>query len=210
MTDRHETGSMKKGRAVNVERLQNDVTWALEKGLGPRDLVPMLERLCRHAPPGSTSAAFARTELAEVLLPTHPWRAAILLRQVLAHQETDRAWAVLGLALSVMGHYASAKRAFARALRLSPDCSSYAHNLGHLLDAGLDRPREALRWLEQAYQARPFDAEIAASYAHALVRLGRTADARQALEGAMGEISGAVDLLLSRWASGTSDTPDRG
>jgi tetratricopeptide (TPR) repeat protein len=201
VTERHETGSIKKGRPVDIGRLHGDVAWALEKGLGPRDLVPMLERLRRHAPPGSSSACFAGTELAELLLPTDPWRAAVLARQVLVHQETDRAWALLGLALSVLGHYSSAKRAFAKALRLSPACSSYAHNLGHLLDAGLDRPREALRWLEQAVRARPFDAEIAASYAHALVRVGRAPEARQALERAMGEIPGAVDSLLARWAS---------
>ena len=124
----------------------------------------------------------------------------MLLRQVLAWRETDRAWASLGLSLSVLGHYSSAKRAFAKALALSPGCSSYAHNLGHLLDAALDRPEEALRWLEQAYRARPFDAEIAASYAHALVRVARPEEARRALEGAMGEVPGAVDALLARWA----------
>lgn len=198
---------MNKGRAVDVGRLQSDVTWALENGLGPRDLVPMLERLCRHAPPGSPSAAFARTELAEVLLPTNPWRAAVLVRQVLVHQETDRTWAVLGLALSMLGHYASAKRAFSRALRLLPGCPSYAHNLGHLLDVGLGKPREALRWLEQAYLARPFDAEIAASYAHALLQVGRAEDARLALEGAMGEVPGAVDALLARWGAVASEAP---
>jgi tetratricopeptide (TPR) repeat protein len=201
VTDRHETGSIKKGRAVDIGRLHSDAAWAIENGLGPRDLVPMLERLCRHAPPNSRSACFARTELAEVLLPTHPWRAALLARQVLVHQETDRAWALLGLSLSVLGHYPSAKRAFSKALCLSPGCSSYAHNLGHLLDAGLNRPREAIRWLERAYRARPYDAEIAASYAHALLRVGRAPEARRALDGAMGETPGAVDSLLARWAS---------
>jgi tetratricopeptide (TPR) repeat protein len=169
VTERHETGSTH--QTVDVARLAGDVAWAIEKGLGPRDLVPM-----------------------------DPWRTASLARQVLVHQESDRTWALLGLALSVLGHYASAKRAFAKALHLAPGCPSYAHNLGHLLDVGLDRPREALRWLEQAFQIRPFDAEIAASYAHALVRLGRTPEARQALEGAMGEIPGAVDAMLARWA----------
>lgn len=198
MTERHETGSLGQ-QVVDVDRLQSDVAWAIEKGLGPRDLVPMLERLRRHAAPGSPTACFADTELAEVLLQTDPWRTASLARQVLIHQETDRAWALLGLALCVLGHYASAKRAFAKALLLAPGCSSYAHNLGHLLDVPLGRPKEALRWLEQAFQARPFDAEIAASYAHALVRVGRLAEARQALEGAMGEIPGAVDEMLGRW-----------
>jgi tetratricopeptide (TPR) repeat protein len=196
---------MKKGRAVDVQRLQNDVEWALQKGLGPRDLVPMLERLRAHAPPGTTAACFAGTELAEVLLPTAPWRSAVLVREVLRHEETDRAWAVLGLALSLLGHYRSAKRAFSKALALDPGCSSYAHNLGHLLDAGLNRPEEALPWLQKAALARPADEEVAASYAHALFRTGREADARQVLVSALGPDSPTVEELLARWSSRARD-----
>jgi tetratricopeptide (TPR) repeat protein len=198
---------MKKGRAVDVQRLQSDVQWALQKGLGPRDLVPMLERLRAHAPRGSTAACFAGTELAELLLPTAPWRAAVLAREVLQHEETDRAWALLGLSLSLLGHYRSAKRAFAKALALDPGCSSYAHNLGHLLDAGLGRPQEALPWLKRAFQARPADEEVAASYAHALFRTGRAAEARQVLENALGAGSPTVAELLSRWSAPRVNDP---
>jgi tetratricopeptide (TPR) repeat protein len=187
--------------------LQSDVEWALERGLGNRDLVPMLERLLKHAPRGSSAACFAGTELAEVLLQTEPWRAAALSREVLVYEETDRAWAVLGLGLMMLGHYRAAKRAFAKALALAPGCSSYAHNLGHLLDAALNRPREALPWLEQALAAHPYDAELAASYAHALVRVGRAADARSTLERAMGETPGAVDALLARWGVASAVPP---
>ncbi len=192
---------MKKGGAVDIERLRSDVQWALEKGLGPRDLVPMLERLRQHAPRGSAAACFAGTELAEVLLSISPWRSAVLAREVLSHEETDRGWAVLGLGLALLGHYRSAKRAFSKALVLAPKCSSYAHNLGHLLDVGLGRSEEALRWLAQAHHARPNDDEIAASYAHALVRVGRPDDARRALERALGKASDAIAPLLDRWAS---------
>src|SRR5262245_15960346 len=164
---------MKKGTAVDVARLESDVVWALEKGLGPRDLVPMLERLRRHADPGSAAACFACIELAEQLLPTRPWRAAVLAREVLKHVETDRAWAVEGLALAILGHYASAKAAFARALHLAPACASYAHNLGHLIDVGLGRPRDALDWLERAHRLESRDPEIASSYAHALLGAGK-------------------------------------
>lgn len=189
----------KKSGAVDLERLQSDVQWALEKGLGPRDLVPMLERLRQHAPRGSAAACFAATELAGVLLRTSPWRSAVLAREVLRHEDTDRAWAVLGLALTVLGHYHSAKRAFSKALAHAPQCSSYAHNLGHLLDAALGRPEAALPWLSKAHVARPGDEEIAASYAHALVGVGRTDDARRVLEAALGKYRGSAEAIIRRW-----------
>lgn len=189
----------KKGGAVDLERLQSDVEWALSRGLGPRDLVPMLERLRQHAPPGSQAACFAATELAGVLLHAAPWRSAVLAREVLRHEDTDQAWAVLGLALTVLGHYHSAKRAFQKALAHAPQCSSYAHNLGHLLDAALDRPADAVPWLSRAHAARPGDEEIAASYAHALVRLGRLAEAERVLGKAMGAGNADAADLLRRW-----------
>lgn len=196
---------MKKGSAVDVERLESDVVWALERGLGPRDLVPMLERLRRHAPRGSESACFAGIELAEQLLETRPWRSAILAREVLMFVETDRAWAVQGLALALLGHYASAKASFARALHLSPNCASYAHNVGHLLDVGLNRPRDAIAWLERAHQLESRNPEVASSYAHALVRVGKTERARQILRGAVGAAAEDVDATLERWASKCSN-----
>ena len=161
----------------------------------------MLERLRQHAPRGSTAACFAGTELAGVLLRTAPWRSAVLAREVLRHEDTDRAWAVLGLALTLLGHYRSAKRAFAKALAHAPQCSSYAHNFGHLLDAGLGRPQDAIPWLAKAHAARPGDEEIAASYAHALARVGRTDEARRILDGTL---SGGSDLaaeLVRTWTA---------
>lgn len=193
---------MKKGRAVDVQRLRYDVAWAIERGLGPRDLVPMLERLRRHAEPGSDAALFADGELAEVLLHTSPWRSAILAKRVLRVVESDRAWAVLGLSLALLGNYGAARRAFARALALAPGCASYAHNLGHLMDVAQNRPRQALRWLERAHAARSDDPEIAASYAHALFRVGRIPEARRVLRSALEDETDA-DALLARWAEST-------
>lgn len=192
---------MEKGTAIDVARLESDVVWALEQGLGPRDLVPMLERLRRHAAPGSPAACFACIELAEQLLPTRPWRAAVLARSVLGHVETDRAWAVQGLALAILGHYASAKAAFARALHLAPNCASYAHNLGHLLDVGLSRPRDALVWLERAHRLESRDPEIASSYAHALLGVGKVAAARRVLIAARNLTPEEVDATLQRWTA---------
>lgn len=201
---------MKKPLAVDIERLQSDVEWALRQGLGPRDLIPMLERLLEHAPRDSAAACFARAELAEALLPTAPWRSAVLAREALAHEDTDRAWAVLGLGMAVLGHFHSARRAFAKALALAPQCSSYAHNLGHILDAALDRPGDALPWLARAHQARPGDEEIAASYAHALIRTGRPEEARAVLVSAMGASSPDVEPLLARFVEQASRSDDRG
>lgn len=203
--ERIRTRLTKKSGAIDLERLQSDVEWALARGLGPRDLVPMLERLRQHAPRGSAAACFAATELAGVLLRTSPWRSAVLAREVLRHEDTDRAWAVLGLALTVLGHYRSAKRAFSKALAHSPQCSSYAHNLGHLLDAALGCPQDALPWLSKAHAARPGDEEIAASYAHALVGVGRTDDARRVLEAALGTYKHAADAIIRRWATEDRD-----
>jgi tetratricopeptide (TPR) repeat protein len=191
---------MTKSSAVDVERLESDVVWALERGLGPRDLVPMLERLRRHAPPGSPRACFAGIELAEQLLETRPWRSAILAREVLKYVETDRAWAVQGLALALLGHYASAKAAFVRALHFSPGCASYAHNIGHLLDVGLDRPRDALGWLERAHAVERRDPEVAASYAHALFRVGKADKAREILASTPETNPEEIEATLDRWA----------
>lgn len=197
---------MKKSSAVDVERLESDVVWALERGLGPRDLVPMLERLRRHVPRGSDAACFAGIELAEQILQTNPWRAAVLAREVLECVESDRAWAVQGLALAILGHYASAKAAFARALHLAPHCASYAHNVGHLLDVGLNRPRAALPWLERAHRAEGADPEVAASYAHALVRVGRMGEARRVLASAPGVNPDSVEKTLERWQRAGSES----
>jgi Flp pilus assembly protein TadD len=195
---------MKKSGAVDVERLESDVVWALQQGLGPRDLVPMLERLRRHAPRGSDTACFAGIELAEQLLQSHPWRAAVLAREVLEVFETDRAFAVQGLALAILGHYASAKAAFARAHLLAPHCASYAHNIGHQLDVGLNRPKTALRWLERAHRAESRDPEVAASYAHALVRVGRLGQAREVLSKDTGTTADDVERTLQRWIANIS------
>ena len=52
-------------RPVNVERLQSNIAWAVAHGLGARDLIPMLERLIRHAPGGSDRKISAQRQLAE-------------------------------------------------------------------------------------------------------------------------------------------------
>ena len=181
------------------QRLQRNVLWAMEQGMGPRDLVPMLERVAACAEPDSEAARFARRELAELLVESDPWRAALLASQLVRSDEDERGWAILGLAHTVLGNYRCARKAYSRALALAPGCGSYAHNLGHLLDAVFNRPDQALRLLAMAHRSHPEEAEIAASYAHALFRTGDADTAHALLSRALGS-SGAAEATLERWS----------
>ena len=66
--------------------------------MGARDLIPMLERLIAHAAVGSECRIAAERQLAELIVESAPWRAAVLTRGVLKHKDDDRAWALLLLA----------------------------------------------------------------------------------------------------------------
>lgn len=185
-------------RPVNVERLQSNIAWAVAHGLGARDLIPMLERLIAHAEVGSDCRIAAERQLAELIVERAPWRAALLTRDVLRHKDDDRAWALFGLAHTLLGNHRSARSAYLRALARAPGCASYAHNLGHLIDVAFDQPREALRWLKQAHGAAPHEEEIAASYAHALARTQQIPQAVAVLERAFNSRERAWKLL-HRW-----------
>jgi Flp pilus assembly protein TadD len=182
----------------HVERLLFDIDWAIQHGLGPRDLVPMLKKLIALAPAHSDAALFGKQQLAETLLQTEPFRAVVLLREVLQHSDHDRAWGLLGLSHTLLGNYRCAVSAYTRALALTPDNPWYAHNLGHLLDAALGRPDEALRYLRLAHRTLSSDAEIASSYAHALLRAGRSAHAARVLCAALQNEERALSIL-SMW-----------
>ncbi len=182
-----------------LSELLYDVRWALGAGLGPRDLIPMLEHLVRVTQASSSEGLFARQQLSELLLERAPWRAARLSKEVLQHEDDHPAWAVLGLAHTLLGNYPSAARAFRAALARSPGSASYHHNLGHVLDVALGRPARALPALQRASQLAPKDVEIAASYAHALVRVGRSTDARRLLRQALQSDARAA-AVLERWA----------
>jgi len=193
-------------RPVNVERLQSNIAWAVAHGLGARDLIPMLERLIRHAPVGSDCKISAQRQLAELIVERAPWRAALLTRDVLQHKDDDRAWALFGLAHTLLGNHRLARRAYSRALARAPGCASYAHNLGHLIDVAFDQPREALRWLKQAHGHAPDEEEIAASYAHALARSQQVPEAIAVLERVLNSRAKAV-ALLQRWLARRSVAP---
>jgi hypothetical protein len=146
----------------------------------------MLHRLVRTAPADSDESVFAHRQLAELIAPRHPWRAALYARRVVALRPTDdRGWAILAFAQTLLENYRFAASAYARALACSPKNPWYAHNLGHLLDVALDRPNEALPWLAAAFAAARDHVEVATSYAHALARAGELTLAKRILTRAM-------------------------
>jgi hypothetical protein len=182
------------------ERLKRDVEGALERALDPSDVLPMLHRLSRTAPPGSDENVFAHRQLAELLIERHPWRAALHARKVLAALPSDdRGWAILAAAQAMLGHYQFAVSGYKRALEASPDNPSYAHNLGHLLDVAMGKPDEALPWLRSAYLAYPVSDEIAASYAHALARAGQVAEAGRVIESTLRGGGSREHAALRKW-----------
>jgi len=170
-----------------VERLVSDVSWAISRGLPKRDLVAMLKRLIAEAPAGSAEQDFAKLELSELSVGDEPFRAARLALDVLKGGPEPRAFAVLGIAHSVLGNFRAARRAYEQAVALEPDHPAYRHNLGHLLDVAFQRPRDALRHIAVARRARPDEPAIITSEAHALARSGQAAR--------------AIDLLVQvlRW-----------
>lgn len=184
---------------VDIDRLQSNIEWAVNRGLGSRDLVPMLTQLVRHAEPGTRMALDAQTQLAELLVEEDPWRSALLARSVLQHRQDDRVFAVLGLAYTLLGHHGAAKSAYYQALAIAPRCASYAHNLGHLLDVIFDRPRDALSWLSRAQSEAPNEPEISASYAHALLRSGQREAARGVLKAKLNYDDDTAGETLDGW-----------
>lgn len=162
--------------------LKNSIERALRRDDPPNDVLPMLERLQRTASEGSDERRYADRRLAELLLETEPWRAAVLLRKLVADRpDEDANWALMGLAQALLGHHRFACAAYRKALALDPGNPFYAHNLGHLLDVALDRPGEALKHLERAARSVPHVVAITCSLIHARWRAGDVEGARQAL-----------------------------
>jgi Flp pilus assembly protein TadD len=170
---------------------------------GGEEATSLLVRLAREADAGGDAWVFAHRHLAEIAAHQDPWRAALLARRVVAERPDDaHAWALLGLACSLLGHTRAATAAYERALARTPDNPYYAHNLGHLYDVGLDRIDDAIRWLARAVAKAPGDPEIAASYAHALARGGRMAEARRVLRHAARRGLAPHHEPLRRWIEG--------
>jgi Flp pilus assembly protein TadD len=194
----------RESRETEAKRLRQDVEWALESALAPADVLPLLHRLARTAKSGSEERAFAHRQLAELLVEREPWRATLHARHVLAISPDDeRAWAALALSQTLLGNYRYAANAYARALRAAPKNPWYAHNLGHLLDVALDRPKEAVELLRSAFEgskrrAAP-NSEIAASFVHALARTGAIDEAKRVLTQTMKRGGSREHAALLRW-----------
>ena len=193
----------------DLERMLTDVEWAMSKQFAARDLVPMLENLVRAAPAASEPAHFAKLRLSELIVGEAPFRAARLARDVLVRGDSERAWAVLGLAHTLLGNYRVAARSYRRALALAPDCGVYEHNLGHVLDVALNRPQDALSHLERAHRAMPEESEITSSYAHALLRSGQLDKARQLLARAVKSPAEAEEIF-NAWLFANRNTAPTG
>jgi tetratricopeptide (TPR) repeat protein len=191
---------MSERSSLECERLRRDVELALSNGPDPCQVLPLLHRLARAAEDGSEACVFAHRQLAEVLLERDPWRAALHARRVTRMRpEDDRGWAALGLSQSLLGNYQYAKAALVRALDCSPDNPFYAHNLGHMLDVALDRPREAVAHLQAAYERSGRHPDIATSLAHALARAGEPQAAKLLLSRAIRKRPTPDQRALLRW-----------
>jgi predicted Zn-dependent protease len=171
------------GPQPDPEALRATIERALDREDPDGDVIPMLERLQTIAHDGSDHRKFADRRLAELLLEAEPWRAAVYLRRLIERDgaEDDAHWALMGLAQALLGNHKFAATAYRRALSIDPGNPWYAHNLGHLLDVGLDKPADALKHLELAHKRCPDATAITCSYVHVLWRLGRIEDARRVL-----------------------------
>lgn len=185
--------------SLEIATLLHDVHWAFANQLEAREIIPILKKLISVTEAASPARIYAEQRLSALVVEEDPWLAALLARRVLAAQETHSSWAILGLAHILLGNYHSAERAYRSAVRLMPSCVSYRHNLGHLLDAALDRPRAALPHLRYAFQQLPRHEEIASSYAHALLRTGQAELAFSTLCGANGGIQSEAAATLNAW-----------
>jgi tetratricopeptide (TPR) repeat protein len=187
-------------RRQQALELRRQIEWTLARAVDPSDVLPMLHRLVRLAADGSDESVFGNLHLAELLVERDPWRAALYSRRVLAHRpDDDRGWATLALCQTLLGNYRFAVSAYHHALTSAPKNPWYAHNLGHLLDVALGRAKDAIGWLKRAYQSAAYSGEVAASYAHALARVGRLSEARKVLTRAMKRTPSREHAALLRW-----------
>jgi tetratricopeptide (TPR) repeat protein len=187
-------------RPQQAQELRRQIEWTLARAIDPSDVLPMLHRLSRVADEGSDESLFALLHLAELLVERDPWRAALFARRLLAHRpDDDRAWATLAFCQTLLGHYRYAASAYHRALSTAPKNPWYAHNLGHLLDVALNRATDAVGWLKRAYDSASYSGEVAASYAHALARIGELAEARKVLTRAMKRSPSREHAALLKW-----------
>lgn len=190
-------GSMAEHEPIALEALRHDVERMLYAGESRAHVLARLAAVARASAEGSEDWLFAVRTLAVVGASLNPWKASLLARRVIAHapNATD-AWGALGLAQSLVGNHAYAARCYQRAVALEGGVRraqpTILHNLGHLYDVALGRPRDAVPLLSAALVRakktgvhRGAREEIAASLAHALARSGDRTRARDVLLAAL-------------------------
>lgn len=184
-------------RLERIERLERCVRWALGRGVPACELIPMLRPLVACTQAHDVDGRTARLQLGHQLLrlpepEAHAWEAAAIARSTLAGDiapcERAEALGIVGIALTVLGHYRAAQAAYNSALTSDPDNAVLAHNLGHLLCTRRGDPSGALPWLRKAHRLLRDDPEVAASYAHGLCRVGQIARATKLLTTALGKL----------------------
>ncbi|HXG29017.1 MAG TPA: M48 family metalloprotease [Nevskiales bacterium] len=97
----------------------------------------------------------------------------------------------LGLALLRAGRPEAARELFEALLKEQPDQPHFRLELARAQLAG-QSPRQALETLEQAHTRFPRSLPIAATYAEALLRFNRPADARRVILAADGALGGSL------------------
>jgi Flp pilus assembly protein TadD len=176
---------MERGESTKVHRLRARAERALEEGRRREEVLPLLERLVREATDNSEHQLFARRRLAEIYLEHHPWRAALHARRLVkSNCADDGAYALMGLAQTLLGNFNTAIAAYRQALAMAPDNPWYHHNLGHLLDVCKGDTVGALAHLRAAHRIKSEEDEITASLAHCLARVGELAEAKSLAENA--------------------------
>jgi tetratricopeptide (TPR) repeat protein len=177
-----------------LDALREEIERMLYAGESRPHVLARLADVARRSEEASADWLFAVRTLATLGASENPWKASLLARRVIAHApHAADAWAALGLAQSILGNLGYAVHCYERAVGLVQHASTEArrdeptllHNLGHLYDVALDRPRDAVPLLSTALDLaviaklpRATREEIAASLAHALARAGERGKAR--------------------------------
>jgi tetratricopeptide (TPR) repeat protein len=171
---------MKAKDPSELDRLRARIDDALRRERPRGEVMPLLERLLGHAGDHGEVYVYAHRRIAELLLQTEPWRAALHLRRVIkAGSADDTAHALMGLCQALLGNFDSAVFHYERALAIEPGNAWYHHNLGHLLDVALNLPQAALSHLRWAHDSQPMEDEVTASLSHCLARIGQVEEAEQ-------------------------------
>lgn len=115
-----------------------------------------------------------------------------------------------GFVLHLQGRYDEEVRLYQAALEKNPDDLAFLNNLAWTLCEGLDRPREALAWIERAFARSPRPApQFRDTRGVIYTRLGRLDEAIADLEAAArGRPSGTVLAHLAR-AYHLADRPEK-